>query len=190
MQRSINASMRGFTLVELLVSILIFSVVMLIAVGSLLSMIDANRKAQTIKAVVNNLSFALDGMGREIRTGSTFHCGSSGALASPLDCGGSGGTLIAFEPYGGDPSNANDQMVYRLSSNKIERSVDGGATYAAITAPEVTISDLRFFVIGSSASDAVQPKIIMLLHGYAGTNEKTKTEIRFETSMTPRLLDE
>lgn len=196
---------RGFTLVELLVSVFIFSMVMLIAVGSLLSMIDANRKAQTIKSAVNNLSFALDGISRAVRVGTTFHCstatdaGSAALLSTATNCSG-GGTLLSFEPYNGDTANTGDQWVYCRgtgttcsdSGTSILRSQNGGASYASITSPEVTVDDLHFYVAGAlaGAADRLQPKIVMVIHGYAGASTKTRTEIRLETTMTPRLLDE
>lgn len=200
---------KGFTLVELLVSVFIFSMVMLVAVGSLLSMVDANRKAQTIKSAVNNLSFALDGMSRAIRVGTTFRCGtaaqsgSSATLSSWGNCVNTveGGSLIAFEAYGGNRSNSADQWVYcrgtgttcSESGTAILRSQNGGANYQSITSSEVTVEDLRFYVVGvapRSSGSMSQPRIVMVMHGYAGSNEKTKTEIRLQTTMTPRLLDE
>lgn len=181
---------RGFTLIELLVSVMIFSVVMLIAVGSLFSMLDANRKAQALKSSINNLSFALDAMSRQIRSGSSYHCGT-GALAVPLDCA-SGATQIAFERYGGDAGDSGDQVVYRLANSRIERSVNGGATFLPITAEEVTIESMKFYVVGALPDDfpQQQPKVVMTLRGYAGTNERSRTEVKLQTMITSRLLDE
>ncbi len=188
---------RGFTLVELLVSVMIFTAVMLVAIGSLLSMVDANRKAQSIKSAVNNLSFALDAMSRQVRTGSTIHCGAAGALSVPTsNC--TEETLLAFENFNGNPSDANDQIVYCQGNNStcsssgtsILRSTNGGATYAPITSPEVTIVYMHFNVIGGLPGDGVQPKIVMTLKGYAGTSDRTRTTINLETMMTTRLLDE
>jgi prepilin-type N-terminal cleavage/methylation domain-containing protein len=203
----LHTSVRGFTLVELLVSVFIFSMVMLIAVGSLLSMIDANRKAQTIKSAVNNLSFALDGMSRSIRIGTNFRCstatdaGSAAILSTPANCtSGTGGTLLSFEPYNGNSSDTGDQWVYCRGEGttcsdtgiSILRSENGGASYSSITSPEVTIEELHFFVVGAleGSDDRLQPKIVMVVHGYAGVSGKTRTEVRLQTTMTPRLLDE
>ncbi len=180
---------RGFTLVELLVSIAIFSMVMLIAVGALLSMVDANRKAQTVKSIVNNLSFALDGMSRAIRIGSSFHCGATGSVAVTRDCI-AGDTYLAFEPFNGNPSTPSDQQVYRLHGTTIERSEDGGATFDPITAPEVVVQTMEFYVVGSLQGDGIQPKIVLTLEGYTGTNDRTRTDIHLQTTLTPRLLDE
>ena len=50
---------KGFTLIELMVSITIFSIVMLISVGALLSIIDANRKDQSLKSVMKTATSSL-----------------------------------------------------------------------------------------------------------------------------------
>jgi len=65
---------RGFTLVELIVSLGIFTAVMFIATGALLSIINVNKKAQAQQSAINNINFALENMARNIRTGSHYIC--------------------------------------------------------------------------------------------------------------------
>lgn len=60
---------KGFTLVEMIVSLAVFMVVAVIAVGALLKITDANRKSQSLKTAINNINYTLDAMSREIRTG-------------------------------------------------------------------------------------------------------------------------
>src|SRR5437868_2432209 len=84
---------KGFTLIEVLVSVMIFSIVMTVALRALLSMSESDRRAEAMKSVINNLNFALDSMVRDIRTGYNYHCGTSGAdLSTPgtQDCAGAG----------------------------------------------------------------------------------------------------
>ena len=64
----------GFTLVEMIVSLGIFTIVALVAVGALLKITDANKKAQSLKTAINNLNFALESMSREMRVGEMYHC--------------------------------------------------------------------------------------------------------------------
>ena len=59
---------KGFTLIEMIMSVAVFTVVALIAAGALLAIADANRKAQAFKSVVNNLNFALESVARNLRT--------------------------------------------------------------------------------------------------------------------------
>src|SRR4051812_1208116 len=96
---------RGFTLIEMIVAVGLFSIVMLVCVGALLSLVNANRKAQALQAVINNLNIALDGIVRNARMGYNYHGADGGASCgasdyrNPHDCA-NGGTTFAFQPYG------------------------------------------------------------------------------------------
>src|SRR3989344_4535090 len=65
---------KGYTLVELIVAVGLFAIVMMIASGAYLIMISANRTAQGITTGINNLSYALESMTRNIRTGTGYEC--------------------------------------------------------------------------------------------------------------------
>lgn len=192
---------KGFTLIELMVSITIFSIVMLISVGALLSIIDANRKAQSLKSVMNNLNFALESMSRNIRVGTNYHCKPYDGIVPPSvpsnitstsDCSGEdGGVLFAFEGSNGDRSNPNDQIVYRLNGTHLERSTDSGATFTAVTAPEVQLSNFKFYVIGAApltAGNTIQPRVVMTIQGMAGVGVN-QTEFNVQASVSQRLID-
>jgi len=182
----------GFSLIELMVAVAVFSVVMVIAAGSLLTMIDANRKAQALKSVMNNLNVALEGMVRGARVGTEYHCSESPEpppnIDSPKDCA-LGGILFAFEPHDGDGSDPSDQEVYRLSDSRLERSKNGGATFIPVTAQEVQIDELMFYVVGAPRGDDLQPKVVITLRGSAGISERVRTEFNLQTAATQRVFD-
>ncbi len=191
--------MRGFTLIEIMVAVSIFAIVMLVGVGALLTMVEVNKRAQNINSVMNNLNAAVEQMSRSIRVGSTYYCGDSSVPPSPLilseprDCAQSGGLLVAFEETGGDPDDINDQVVYRLNGTHLERSLESGAndTWVAITAPEVEITNFRFYVRGStpySGGDLEQPRILMVIKGTADV-QGGPTEFTVQSSITQRLID-
>jgi prepilin-type N-terminal cleavage/methylation domain-containing protein len=188
----------GFSIVEMLVSVAVFSIVMLIAVGALTTMIDANRKAQALNSVMNNLNLAIESMSRDIRVGTTYRCESGtnppppGLVDTPQDCPGPvGGQLIAFESSKGNPSNPDDQTVYRFFGGQLERSKERGkaGTFVAITAPEVKIEKFMFFVDGTSLSDERQPRVLIIIRGSAGISEKTKTTFNVQTMASQRVPD-
>ena len=52
----------GFTLIEMIISVGVFSVVMLISVGSLVLANDAFRKTRLLRNAVENASITLEGM--------------------------------------------------------------------------------------------------------------------------------
>lgn len=64
----------GFSLIEMIVSLAIFAIVVTTAVGALLVLLSSNQKLQVDQGVMTNLSFALDSMTREIRTGYNYYC--------------------------------------------------------------------------------------------------------------------
>ncbi len=199
-----QSSKRGFTLIELLVSTAIFTMVMVIAMGALLSMSESDRKAQTIKAVIDNLNFSLDSMTRAIRTGSNYHCGSQ----SGGDCTATAGTYFAFTD-----SNGNS-VAYCLSGSTLMRAVvpNGGAIsstcstasgFSAVTEPQVILTNLSFYLLGSAAGDNVQPKATILIAGYvqykgAGgaasctglTSSGQSTCFALQSTVTQRLYDQ
>ena len=86
---------KGFTLIEVMVSVMIFSVVMTVALGALLAMSESDRRAEALKSVINNLDFAMDALTRTVRTGYNYHCGVSGSdltTPAPQNCSGAGGS--------------------------------------------------------------------------------------------------
>lgn len=184
-------SQRGFSLIEMMVAVALFSIVMLVSSTALLALVDASRKAQALQSVMNNLNTALDGMVRAMRMGSTFHCGNIGDRTTPRDCP-TGDTLVAFEPFGGDPDVAGDQWIYWYDevAGRLYKSEDGGVNGYALTAPEIQIDDMKFYVIGSTVGDTVQPKVVLTVRGTAGAEKiKTRTTFNIQAAAVQRALD-
>jgi prepilin-type N-terminal cleavage/methylation domain-containing protein len=69
-----NTFNKGFTLIEMIVSLGVFSVVVTTAVGAMLVLISTNQQLQAEQSVMTNLAFALDTMTREMRTGFNYYC--------------------------------------------------------------------------------------------------------------------
>jgi prepilin-type N-terminal cleavage/methylation domain-containing protein len=200
MNQSIAYSRRGFTLVEILVSLGLFAIVVLVAVGALLSLTGANRKAQALQSVMNNLNVTVDGMVRNMRDGNTFYCGINGGT-SISDCASSPGTAFSFTTID------NKRWIYRYAASGdgicttqsgaggcIEKSIDGGTSYTAVTAPEVSITDMKFYVIGTdrmqATADTTQPKVVIVIKGTAGGGTvKVQTKFHLQATAVQRVLD-
>lgn len=189
---------RGFTLIEMLVSIALFAVVMVVCVGALLSLVTANKKAQALESVMNNLNISLDDMVRAVREGSTFECGPDAArndvvvdlVHGNADCP-NGDTTFSFAPYGSDTTNAAQRTIYRYDSDthSIQRSVAGGE-YTTLTDPEVDVTSMEFYVVGTQSGDATQPRVIITIDGTAGGgNAKTETTFHLQANALQRVLD-
>ncbi len=179
-QFSIFNFQKGFTLIELMTSISIFIVVMMISMNSILGVFDANRKSRSLKTVMSNLNITIETMSKEMRYGSNYHCGSSGTFTIPQNCP-SGDTLVSFL------SSDNEQITYRLNGTFIEKEVDG-AGYVPLTAPEVTIQNLTFYVLGAGANNLLQSKANILIRGRAGSG-KDQSDFTLQTLVSQRKPD-
>lgn len=185
---------KGFTLIEMMVAVSIFAIVMMVGVGALLSLTAANARAQAINSIINNLNAALEDMSRSIRVGTTYHCEMTAfapppsILSTAKDCASGGGLLLAFESSSGDPTNQNDQEVFRLNGTRIERSLDAGATWVAVTAPEVSIDKFNLSVTGSARGGGVQPRVLITLQGSAVV-PGGKTSFNVQASIVQRILN-
>lgn len=189
--RKVEAKMRGFTLIEIMVSLAIFSVVMLIAVSTLLSLVDANRKAQNMQLVMSNLNFALDHLFRSVATGGVYNCDDAATLF--------GLEADAGLPPGRDSCQTTDGLVltndkservgYVLDSNQIWEKIDDGA-WRPITSEDVNIETLVFSVEGGESQiDAIQPYINVMVKGSVEGIRGTRSEFNIQTTVTQRLID-
>lgn len=180
-----------------MVSVAIFAIVMTISLGALLAMSESDRKAQTLKSVINNLNFSLDSMTRAVRTGSVYHCDATQSpLTSGKDCAASPASSFAFQPATGGT------VVYKLETSNaslcgqssarvgcITRSTDAGGSYAAITSSEVYVNSLSFYVTGAESA-FVQPKVTILISGVVNVTGTQTTPFNLQTSVTQRLYDQ
>jgi type II secretory pathway pseudopilin PulG len=181
----------GFTLVEMIVAVGLFTVVMLISLAALLALVDANRKARAIESVMNNLNIALDGMVRNMRMGSEYHCGA-GDVTQTQDCATVPGSSVAFLRFGGTSGNVDDYFIYSFNptSRRLERKEGVNATAYAVTAPEIEIDDLKFYVIGTTPGDGSQPKIVIVMKGTVGADRvRTRTTFSIQATAVQRVLD-
>lgn len=172
---------KGFTLIELMVAVSIFIIVVAISMGSILGAFDSNRKSRSLKTVLNNLNLAVESMSKEVRFGTDYHCGS-GSVAVPQNCPG-GDNILGFL------SSDNEYIVYRLTGQTIEKRTGFfPPTFVPITAPEVSIDDLTFYVLGVGTGDTLQPKVIMKITGHAGAG-RGRSDFILQTLVSQRSLD-
>jgi prepilin-type N-terminal cleavage/methylation domain-containing protein len=162
---------QGFTLIEIIVAIGIFTAVITMALATFLNISDIQRKAGALRAINDNLNFALEIMSREIRTGKNY-CSSS--------CDSSSFNLI---------NSQNDNVVYRLNNNSIERSSDSGSTFLRLTSPEIKIDDLIFIVKGEAVGDQKQPMVTIILNGSSIDKKAGELKLNIQTTVSQRKLD-
>ncbi len=193
----------GFTLIEIIVSMAIFSVVAVVALSALVKIVSANKKAQTLLDSVTNLNFALDSMTREMRVGSTYYCsdsyvGKNGSNLSKQTCDGTSSTVVFVSSKGTYTLDIPLEYcpfvyAYRFVSvtggyklQKYEQSscsdIVTDASFYDFTSDSVLITDYKLRVSG----DAFQ-KAFVYIKGYAGVKEKDRTNFEIQTAISARI---
>ncbi len=213
-----RTSQKGFTLVEMIVALAVFTVVALIAVGALLKITSANKKSQTLKTTINNLNFALESMSREIRTGSTYQCGVTSNFtitpvqytitSTPCLTITSGDWYIAFSSskaytgtnFFGQPIVCQMIIAYRyLSATKtLERAKQdycnapmnffGTGLFYPVISPDISLTNAQITVLTGSPTTR-QPYVRLHLKGYSGVKERDKTYFDLQTSVSQLIND-
>ncbi|HEY4477737.1 MAG TPA: type II secretion system protein [Candidatus Paceibacterota bacterium] len=188
----------GFTIIETMIATSLFLVVMVIGVGSLLNANSISHKNTDERTVLDNVSFALEEMSRNLRTGYSYHCELNGdALVAPEKAQSCDlGYLIAFEDTHGSPDDVNDQWVYKIDAGtnglNISKSIDSGVSWVElVSAPNLIIDSASgFSVLGAEPppDDTNQPFVVIKLAGEI-QGKDGNTSFSLETAVSQRLLD-
>ncbi|MFA6459219.1 MAG: type II secretion system protein [Candidatus Paceibacterota bacterium] len=141
----------GFTLVEMIVSLGIFSVVAVVALGALVRIITANQKAQSLQSAMTNLNFALEAMSREIRVGSEYNCWNDETNKTYTP--GSGNQIIL-------PGNGNlafqycpvNNIAVATPSNTSVITFKSSRSDTTVSPPCNLITSYRFINIGTASA--------------------------------------
>lgn len=176
-----NFSPRGFTLIEIIVSVGLFSVVMLVASSAYLSIITLDKEGRATNELVANLHFTIESMVRNIRTGVSYSCAGAG-----------NGTCsqFSFTDAIGQPTT------YLLkddgTTKTIAQCVSGVCTTATavpLTDSRVTITGLTFNVRGVGGGDGTQPQVLMSITGTMPSANGRTVNFTIQTTAAQRFLE-
>ena len=196
-----NTQKAGFTLVELIVSMGLFTVVIFMSVSLLLALSKVNKEAMGIRNAMTQINILLEDMSREIRSGADLYtCFNTSAVnpcpsfpVTPTDIDnylqayGSSryrlyGNTIMF--IGG----SGDVIVYRRNSiYDVEKSTDGGATFFKFPEDSYDIDSFYIRQKGTKYDGtAFQPSVeIMLSAWYFGADPYVPM-VNLQTRVTQR----
>ena len=196
----------GYTIIEAMIAISLFTIIVISGMGALMSANAIHQKSQGMRSIMDNLSFITEDISRNLRTGSKYHCLETGdtidplranELSTPKSCSG-GGWAIAFEPPRGT-SSLGDQWVYYISDDgKIFKAAGGpyeGENFVQLTPDEVVIDSKAsgFTVMGAESplvgADRRQPFAIIRLVGTITYREDIVTPFSIQTAVSQRQVD-
>ncbi len=173
-------SSAGFTIVELLVAIAIFTVVTSFAVTVFVRSLRAQRSVVALIAANDNASLAIEAISREIRRGRDFSA----------DAGF--GTWLRF--YNAD----QNEVIYRfekevdangmVTGGQIMRSENGGG-YHSVTAKNVVIEAAHFAVRNDIGGRPILPRITMSFRVAARDRDLVGATTNIHTTVSSRGLN-
>lgn len=171
---------KGFTLVEMLVSIALFSIVLVIVLGTIVTIVDVNRKTRTLTEVINNLNFSLESVNRSLKTGTDIDIQNNAISVIDQD-----GIKVCFKHIDNNESiNGRDTIGREVGASNCSSN---DSDYIPITSSEVVIETFTANFIDDSGID--QPRINFLVKGYAETTRNIRSEFSVQTTVSQRNLD-
>lgn len=170
----------GFTLIEILGAVVIFSVIVLIVTGIFISILRVQRRVLATQEILDQSGYALEYMSRALRmakkdlsgaclltTGSNYEATASG---------------IKFIDY-------NDNCTeYYLESGKLKKRI--GAEVSELTSGKLKVNYFKVFIDGERQTDNKQPRVTF---SFEIENQRLpqseRPQFRFQTTVSQRNLD-
>lgn len=191
-----NKKNKGFTLVELMVASTLFTVIMMMGVGSLVVSSNSSKSSQKLRTAVDNVNFAMESMTRELRTGTHYYCLTDGTTTwtvSENDCTSGNGNVILFTPQQTD--GAVPRVAYKIHprgdtplTHSLQRCEESNGCFDVVS-NEVDVQVLKFYVTGSSLTDNIQPSAKILIKGVV-TIKGESTLFTLQTMVSQRSSDQ
>ncbi|MES2416462.1 MAG: prepilin-type N-terminal cleavage/methylation domain-containing protein [Patescibacteria group bacterium] len=183
-----NKKNSGFTIIELMVAISLFTILIIIGIGALLNANSVHKKNQKIRSLMDSLSFIMEDMSTNIRTGTEYN-----GNISDTDL-----YTLTFKNHN-DVSNPTWLYAFVEESDpdhhvNLYKSTTGTITDATLLNSSEIVFDYGsgFDVIGSEeesvAKDGQQPYVIIRLSGFIKYKEDV-IPFSLESSVSQRLVD-
>ena len=200
MQNKNNKKNRGYTIIETMITVSIFIIVVMAGMGALLNANAVHNKSQNMRSIMDSLSFIMEDMSKNLRTGYNYHCiliieDIPTGTPAPQNCTGeNGGRGISF--WSAFDTN---QWVYYVDDTAKGRGIFKsvlGAEPTQMTPDEVDITLGSFSVFGAEppppnppfSSTEQQPFVTIRLVGKIKYKD-IETPFSLQTSVSQRKID-
>jgi len=160
----------GFTIVELLVSAMVFSIIAIVVSGLFVQILALERRAFASQKIQEDGLFIIELMSREIRVSQIQNQNSSSCDLT---------TLTIDHPV-------NGVVTYSLDNGVLKRTVSGIAT--DLSSSGVSFLRLNFCVLGSGPTDNEQTRVTIIA-AIQNKNGKEKLTANLETTVSTRDVE-
>jgi len=177
-----SQSKQGFTLVELLVAVAIFSLIVGGVVNILSSTFAVQRRSLASQELVGQTSFVAEFMSRALRQ-------AQKEFSAPTCLSGNGDN---YELFDADTrirfiDRDGDCREFYEDGGKIKERDVLSSTESDLTSADLTVQTLKFYISGESQSDNLQPRatFYMAIEG----RDANKPLIRLQSTISQRRYD-
>jgi prepilin-type N-terminal cleavage/methylation domain-containing protein len=173
---------QGFSLVEMMVAISIFTIIMTFGVGALLSTTNAYKSAQNQKESMDALAFALESMTRDLRTGYNYYSGATDDSNASSTNNGSDDSI----GFVASSNRGYFTYEYDTSNDTIVRTINDGNAVNLIDPEVFEVTGVSFQVQGAE-DDNNQPSVLIRIQG--NPSDKPDDTHLVQTTISQRALD-
>lgn len=165
-------SQKGYSLIELLVAMGLFSIVVSIMASMFMASLRGQQKAFTAQNIADNMRYAMEIMSKEIRMGSDFNLVSATDLRFKSNMPNRNGATVEFTLTGG-------QILF-------DDDIANAPALTAITSTNISVTGLNFVLYPSGTT---QPRVLISAQASSvGTAADASSSINLETVVAPRIL--
>ena len=168
-----HISENGFTVVEVLVTSLIFSIMAMAVSAIFIQIINLERRAFAVQKIQDNALLVMEEMSRDIRVSRISDQESPNCTAT---------TITLIHPLKGT-------VIYQVSAGTVQRSVNGG-NLIDVSGSDVNFTRMNFCILGSLVNDNQSPRVSIVTSVQNRTGKEIM-QIDLQTTTTSRdLIDE
>lgn len=206
MSAPISQKNSGFTIVEVMIAMAIFTILVTIGIEAVLGAMQQHKSSQGVRTVMDSLNFAMEDMARNIRLGTNIRCETAG------DTDDFDPTTLAVLPKN-CPTGSNKIFFNDLKGNHLAYSITLGPPFDSgpghqiakqqgddplaaqiISPPEVSLdTTLSGFTVrgalpSGTTGDNGQPTVVIRLAGKVN-DQGVESKFAIQTSVVLRSLD-
>ena len=174
---------KGYTLIEILVSMVIFSLISGAAFGIFSSTIEIQKYSLESQQLLGQTSYTVEYMSRAFRMAKRAENNACINKNSNYENPGNNDTTIKFLTYNGECV----QFFLDSTSKQLKMKRNNGVALD-LTSDNFEVTNLKFEIKGETSADNLQPKVTLFME-IEGESSGFKPNMKIQTTLSQRDLD-
>lgn len=175
---------KGFTLVEMLVAIFVFSIIIGVVIGIFVSSVRLQRRNLAHYELLNQTSYVMEYMSRVLRMAKKDSAGNCIELNKNYLVSGSSITFLNYEDKCQEfaLNSETEQLKVRTSTDD---TIGNLGEFIPLTSSALKIKNFNISLLGDDSGDKLQPRVTIFLE----IEGRENTKLKIQTTVSQRNLD-